>query len=569
MCIFSQHNFIKDAPFSRLDIISCRNLLIYLNNDLQNRIIPLFHFSLLPGGFLFLGNSENVTRHAKLFAPIDRRYRVFRKLETGSRVLPDFPLTAVSDRPRGEPGPRPRGAESNLARRAERVAERYAPAYAVVDEHHEALHFSGRTGRFLDPTTGTATLNLVNLVHRDLRLDLRAALQKAAAENAPVKVPPLRMGVNGEAVAVNISVEPVTGSPDEPQHFIVLFQAGESVADDSEAAATEQALRESEERFRRMAGAVPIVLFTALPDLRFDYVNERFHELTGMTAASASDHGWLTALHPDDVEPVREAWREAASAERPLELEMRVRTPQIGYRWMLVRAEAIRDAKGKIERWYGSASDVNDLKLATERQNLLMAELQHRVKNILAVVRSIFTRTAEAGDSMEEMADHFRGRLDALARTQTVLARSPDGSIELEDLVRDELLSVGAPMDDKVAIAGAPVRLRHKAAEALGLAVHELATNAIKYGALVNDGGMIEIDWRVIDDKDDGKPRLHFEWREKGVRIVNAEPPRSGFGTELITQGLAYQLGATAALEFAPGGVRCAINVPLVETLLP
>nr|WP_258558405.1 protein-glutamate O-methyltransferase CheR [Sphingomonas horti] len=98
MCIFSPHNLVKDAPFSRIDLLSCRNLLIYLNADLQNRVIPIFHFSLRPGGVLFLGPSENVTRHQKLFAPVDRKNRVFRRLDTATRVLPDFPLSPRAHR---------------------------------------------------------------------------------------------------------------------------------------------------------------------------------------------------------------------------------------------------------------------------------------------------------------------------------------------------------------------------------------------------------------------------------------------------------------------------------------
>ncbi len=99
MCIFSQHSVVKDAPFSRLDLISCRNLLIYLNADLQDWVIPLFHFALKPGGFLFLGNSENISRHTRLFAPVDRGFRIFQCLETSIRVMPDFPFTAVDRRP--------------------------------------------------------------------------------------------------------------------------------------------------------------------------------------------------------------------------------------------------------------------------------------------------------------------------------------------------------------------------------------------------------------------------------------------------------------------------------------
>src|SRR5262249_49034145 len=109
MCIFSQHNVIKDAPFSKLDLVSCRNLLIYLNGELQNRVIPLFHFALLPERFLFLGNSENVTRHPKLFSPVDRRARIFKKLDAGTPLPPDIPQAGLGRRGRvrsaGGPAP--------------------------------------------------------------------------------------------------------------------------------------------------------------------------------------------------------------------------------------------------------------------------------------------------------------------------------------------------------------------------------------------------------------------------------------------------------------------------------
>ena len=200
MCIFSAHNIVKDAPFSRIDLVSCRNLLIYLNSELQERVIPLFHFSLRKNGVLFLGPSENVTRHTRLFQPIDRRHRIFRRLETATRVLPEFPLTARAE-PRGAASDHaaPRPARSlSLARSAERVVERYTPAYVIVDGEYEVLNFSGRTGPFLNPTSGVANLNLLNLVHRDLRLDLRAALHRAAADRRAVRIPLLQIVQDGD-----------------------------------------------------------------------------------------------------------------------------------------------------------------------------------------------------------------------------------------------------------------------------------------------------------------------------------------------------------------------------------
>src|SRR5690606_7974178 len=123
-----------------------------------------FHFALRPGGFLFLGNSENVTRHGKLFAPVDRRYRIFRQVESLTRILPDFPLTALADRRTVTETPQAArttiGNGSAVTKQAERIMERYAPAYLILDENHDVLHFSGRTGRFLDPPTGLASLNV-------------------------------------------------------------------------------------------------------------------------------------------------------------------------------------------------------------------------------------------------------------------------------------------------------------------------------------------------------------------------------------------------------------------------
>ena len=228
MCIFSPHNLIKDAPFSRIDLLSCRNLLIYLNTDLQNRVIPIFHFSLRPGGLLFLGSSENVTRHQKLFAPVDRRNRLFRRLETPTKLLLEFPLVA-----RGTP-PETRAAKAeppaghgrlalSISRRADQIAEKYGPAYVIIDTQHEVLHFSGRTGRFLEPASGAASLNLLNLVHRDLRLDLRSALHRAIDENERIEHLRIPIAENGDSTLVNLFIEPIVDGKDLTA-LVVLFQ---------------------------------------------------------------------------------------------------------------------------------------------------------------------------------------------------------------------------------------------------------------------------------------------------------------------------------------------------------
>lgn len=236
MCIFSQHSLIKDAPFSRLDLVSCRNLLIYLDAELQEKVIPLFHFALRPGGFLFSGNSENASRHQNLFVPVEPRSRIFRRLDTATRVFPDFPFTSV-DRPRiarsaghGASMIQPTAAR-DLTRWAEHAMERHNPAFVVIDEGHNVLHFSGPMGRFLAPASGAASLNLLQLVHPALRAELRNALSRAAVEEHSVELPGRELGTNGQRLRVNLIIEPRLAVSDRQPGFLVVFKDCDALPD--------------------------------------------------------------------------------------------------------------------------------------------------------------------------------------------------------------------------------------------------------------------------------------------------------------------------------------------------
>ncbi|WP_340267792.1 PAS domain-containing sensor histidine kinase [Sphingobium mellinum] len=202
------------------------------------------------------------------------------------------------------------------------------------------------------------------------------------------------------------------------------------------------------------------------------------------------------------------------------------------------------------------------LRRSEEQLRLMVAELQHRVRNILTVVRSVFTRSMESGRELDDMVDHFRGRLDALARAQVIVTQTAAGTADLQNLVRDELISVGVCDGPNVSIDGPDILLDSCVAETLGLAVHELTTNALKYGALKGEGGRLEIGWSVRTDPG-GRDRLDLHWNESGVPAVALTGLREGFGRELIEQALPYRLGATTRLEFRGGGVRCLISVPL------
>jgi two-component system, chemotaxis family, CheB/CheR fusion protein len=227
MCVFSVHNLIKDAPFSRLDLVSCRNLLIYLDATLHERVIPLFHFALRNGGYLFLGSSENVTQHSKLFTRIDGRHRIFKaRAVAADRPAIEFPLTAATYRGHHMPeqGTTPVTVEESVNRRAMRLVESYAPAYVVVDEHQDVLRFSGRTGKYIQPSAGAASLNLFNLLETGLRSEVRAALHKAMTSGRKVVQENVFVAVESGQQALNIIVEPVPATDGGGHFFVVLFQ---------------------------------------------------------------------------------------------------------------------------------------------------------------------------------------------------------------------------------------------------------------------------------------------------------------------------------------------------------
>ncbi|BBF70675.1 histidine kinase [Sphingomonas bisphenolicum] len=196
--------------------------------------------------------------------------------------------------------------------------------------------------------------------------------------------------------------------------------------------------------------------------------------------------------------------------------------------------------------------------------NLVVAELQHRVRNILTVVRSIFSRSVETGTAFEEIADHFRGRLDALARVQVIVTQSADGTADFENLLRDELVSVGVQEGPNLEINGPDVRLPSDMFETMGLAIHELTTNAVKYGAFKVETGKLSVTWQ-IERNGHAAPILSFLWREEGVPAIDMAPRHEGFGRELIEEAIPYRLGGSARLEFLPGGVQCSIIVPLPD----
>jgi len=252
---------------------------------------------------------------------------------------------------------------------------------------------------------------------------------------------------------------------------------------------------------------------------------------------------------------VRRVLRTLASSEHELT------APDSGTRY-IVRILPYRSIDNFIAGAVVTFIDVTELTRAEERQRLLLAELQHRVRNTLGVVRSIARRSAETSSTVEEYSAHLDGRLNAFARTQALVTRDPEGGIDLEYLVVEELLAYNAREGEQMRVSGPAVRFQPKAAETFALAIHELATNALKYGALSQPTGRLQIAWRIDEAAD--PPQLLFEWRERGGPAV-AQPARKGFGTELLERTLAFDLKGQTTISFNPSGLECRIAIPLTK----
>jgi two-component system, chemotaxis family, CheB/CheR fusion protein len=644
MCIFSPHNLIKDAPFSRIDLLSCRNLLIYLNADLQSRVIPIFHFSLRPGGLLFLGASENVTRHPKLFTPVDRKNRLFRRLETPTKIIPEFPLVVRAGRAESPNGraqaPVRRGLAASLGRRADQIADRYGPAYVIIDTQFEVLHFSGRTGRYLEPASGTASLNLLNLVHRDLRLDLRAALHQAIEEKTRVEHRRIPVGDNGDSSLVSLFVEPIAEGDDVTAAVVIFQDAGpipESVRPERRKGSRDSHVKRLEAELRLTKGRLQATieeLESTNEELKssneeYQSINEELQssneELGTSKEELQSANEELQTVNAELDHRVRDLAKANSDLRNLLEStqiatifldnDLRVRSftlaatdifhlleadigrpldhlgSRISYPELSEDARKVLTKLGTVEREvmsregrhyiarvhpYRSADNViagavltfldvtgtvraeAALRESEARLRVLLAELQHRVRNTLAVVKSITMRTAEASGSVDEMASHLRGRLDAFARVQSAVARNPDAGVDLRALLDDELLVHATREGEQLVVDGPDVALRPKAAESISLALHELTTNAVKHGALTLSGGRIAVRWQTDGD---GSP-LQFQWIESGFDRQLGTPTRQGFGMELLTQILPYDLDAKTQVRFDDGGLSFSMELP-------
>ncbi len=763
MCIFSPHSVIKDPPFSRMDLVSCRNLLIYLNNELQEQLVQAFHYALRPHGFLLLGSSERLARSARLFTELDKKQRLYVRREDVRTKPRNFPSS--KSRPINLTGPTapvvPPRIENALEQQVRQALAPWSPAYLVVDSRHDVAHFGGDIGRYLGPSSGTASLNLFQLLDRPLRSEVRAAVLQTFASGQRALREGLTTVLNGQQRPLRLIVEPLATDHDTLDMCMVVFHEidyaprldGSSTGDEPTTDTTNLHALEDELRITRVQLHEAIDLHeVASEELKsaneeYQSVNEELQsaneeletsseemqsineELQTVNAELSTKNDTLSRVNSDirnlldsthiatlfldrdlairsytpvmtrlfhlrdgdkgrpitEISPliaypelkddVTRVLRELTVTERTLVgidnaptflLRMRPyltvdntvdgvvltfvditqgqrlsheharlaaivnssRDAIFGFSlddrissWnpsaerlfglkasevvgqalnMLLPAEASAEARAffdgqarqpqledfeliwtrpdgsslPLEMSYSPVCDTHGQAVAgrliardiTERHGaarhaeMMLAELNHRVKNTLATVQAVAQQTAVNAPNLESFNERFLARLLALSNTHNLLAREAWNGAPLADIINNELAPYRHGDELRVQLHGDDITLLPKHALALSMALHELATNAAKYGALSVPGGQVSVGWTTR--KTLQGHRLHLQWAESdGPAVV--PPEHLGFGSRLIRDGLPYELDGQVTLAFLPHGVTCVIDVPL------
>jgi two-component system CheB/CheR fusion protein len=640
MCVFSSHSVVRDPPFSRMDLISCRNLLIYLTSELQSHVLPLFHYALKPNGYLFLGTSENITQHGDLFTSIDKKNRVFQRRQDGSQ-MPHLPALF---RRHGIPVPGGAGEPKapigrSLRQSVEaRVLERFAPAHVVVTREADIINYSAGTGKYLEAPPGRPSRALMAMARKGLRLPLRSALQEAIESDRLVVRDNIEFDAEEHAEFVRLTIEPMHADDSEPLYLIVFSELrAPTIGDETPAKRRkgrprdpnldqlERDLRDTRERLQSTAEEYE----TAIEELKssneemvsvneelqstneeletskeeLQSVNEELqtvnHELTVKIEELDRANSDLRNLYEsteiatifldrnliirsftpavtrifnlipsDRGRPLTDIAHHLDYAELAQDVQQVFGTRQAlerrigrigGTAHYIVRALPYWTGNGKIEGAVLTFIDVTSLAQAEEQLRVLVAELNHRVKNMLTVIVSIATQTLKGSDNAEAAGEAFLERLQGIARSYALVSRDHWGDLALADVVRETLEPYSLNRADRITANGPPVLLQPKVAIPLGMVLHELGTNSVKYGSLSAATGSLEVTWST---EQASAPTLVIDWTERGGPQV--EPPQQdGFGLDLIKREVGEALGGAIRIDFQPSGLQVNLRFPL------
>lgn len=306
-------------------------------------------------------------------------------------------------------------------------------------------------------------------------------------------------------------------------------------------------LRESEERFRMLAENISQFAWIARPDGEIAWFNRRWYEFTGATPEGSLGSDWWAFHDPAHLQRTREHFRRSIERGEDWEDTFPLRGHDGRYRWFLSRAQPIRDEDGAIVWWFGTNTDVTEQREQAEQIQLLLMEVNHRSKNLLSTVQALARRSVVENPAF---IARFEERLRSLAANQDILVRRAWREVPIRELIEAQLTFLPGKLA-AVTIEGEDCALKPRAGEVIGMALHELATNSLKYGALSAESGRVAIRWECPPDRQG----FAISWIESGGPPV-VEPERAGFGTTLIRDVPRHNLAAQVELDYRPEGLR-------------
>jgi PAS domain S-box-containing protein len=312
-----------------------------------------------------------------------------------------------------------------------------------------------------------------------------------------------------------------------------------------DAAAGEAAARE--DFVTAMAEVSPAMLWMGDAEGRCLFLNGALRRFWGVNPSNFADFDWTSTVHPDDVEKLGGPFGKAMAEHTPFEVAARYRRADGEWRTMRTRANPRFSAEGQFLGMTGVNEDITDQLVAEEHTRLLLGELNHRTKNILSVVQAIARRTARDA-APEDFVRALNERLTSLSACNDLLLRTDWSGVWLAELAAAQFAPLGELAAERLTVSGPPIRVDSRQAQTLSMALHELSTNSLKYGALMQEGGRVDLRWARRPDGG-----WDMEWTER-VPVPPVPPTRRGFGHTVIVDMVSAALSAEVAIDYPPTG---------------
>ncbi len=375
-------------------------------------------------------------------------------------------------------------------------------------------------------------------------------LERIRAGEIVPKFETIRQHKSGKPVPLAITVSPLRDSSGR------VVGASKIAHDISETLQIRAKLEDSERQFRNLANSIPQLAWMADENGAIFWYNDRWYEYTGTNLDQVHGWGWTAVHHPDHVERVKARIQQSWDTGEEWEDTFPLRGRDGEYRWFLSRAKPILDQQGRIWRWFGTNTDVTAQREHEDQIQLLMGEVSHRAKNMITIIQALVSRTAD-----KRYAESLSQRLLALGRNQDMLAQRRWKGVPVGDLMTSQLAMVADLLGTRIRLTGRlDLMLAPSAAEVIGLAIHELTTNAVKYGALAATSGTVRIDCSVVDEVQSGT--FGLTWQEF-CDVPISKPARTGFGTVMVDRNPRFALGADIDLSYPATGIVWRLTAPL------